>query len=142
MGLLIGMDEAGYGPNLGPLVVTVTVWEVPGSPREFDLWNAMSDVASQTPSKEPLKLQIADSKQVYSPGKGLAALEKSVLSALRMIGCVPTSLAELMDDLKSEISNLKSPTNSVASQSSNSGCVGCPPIWPRSFGVSQMPRPK
>ena len=34
MGLLIGMDEAGYGPNLGPLVVTVTVWEVPGSPRD------------------------------------------------------------------------------------------------------------
>ena len=22
MGLIIGMDEAGYGPNLGPLVVT------------------------------------------------------------------------------------------------------------------------
>ena len=54
MGLLIGMDEAGYGPNLGPLVVTVTEWEVPGSPREFDLWAAMSDIASQSPSKEPL----------------------------------------------------------------------------------------
>ena len=69
MGLLVGMDEAGYGPNLGPLVVTVTVWEVPGSPREFDLWRAMADVAQQTPSKGPLKLQVADSKQGYSPGK-------------------------------------------------------------------------
>ena len=28
MGFLIGMDEAGYGPNLGPLVVAATVWEV------------------------------------------------------------------------------------------------------------------
>ena len=99
MGLLIGMDEAGYGPNLGPLVVTVTVWEVPGSPREFDLWHAMSDVAAQVPSKEPLKLQIADSKQVYSPGKGLAALEKSVLSALRLLDREPTSLAELTEVL-------------------------------------------
>jgi ribonuclease HII len=26
MGILIGMDEAGYGPNFGPLVVAATVW--------------------------------------------------------------------------------------------------------------------
>ncbi len=100
MGLLLGMDEAGYGPNLGPLVVTVTVWEVPGAPREFDLWAAMADVAQQAPTKEPLKLQVADSKQVYSPGKGLAALEKSVLSALRMMGHLPRTLAELAKTLE------------------------------------------
>ena len=28
MAILIGMDEAGYGPNFGPLVVAATVWEV------------------------------------------------------------------------------------------------------------------
>lgn len=28
MGILIGMDEAGYGPNLGPLVVAATSWAV------------------------------------------------------------------------------------------------------------------
>jgi hypothetical protein len=29
MGILIGMDEAGYGPNFGPLVVAATAWQVP-----------------------------------------------------------------------------------------------------------------
>ncbi|MEX2307683.1 MAG: hypothetical protein WD738_08835 [Pirellulales bacterium] len=29
MGILIGMDEAGYGPHYGPLVVAATAWEVP-----------------------------------------------------------------------------------------------------------------
>ena len=95
MGILIGMDEAGYGPNLGPLVVTVTVWEVPGDPRKFDLAAAMSDVAQQTPSKDPLKLHVADSKQVYSPGRGLASLEKSVLSAFRLLERRPATLREL-----------------------------------------------
>jgi hypothetical protein len=28
MGILVGMDEAGYGPNLGPLAVAATAWEV------------------------------------------------------------------------------------------------------------------
>src|SRR3954449_11018765 len=29
MGILIGMDEAGYGPHLGPLVIAATAWHVP-----------------------------------------------------------------------------------------------------------------
>jgi hypothetical protein len=28
MAILVGMDEAGYGPNFGPLVVAATAWEV------------------------------------------------------------------------------------------------------------------
>ncbi len=28
MTFLIGTDEAGYGPNYGPLVVSATVWEI------------------------------------------------------------------------------------------------------------------
>src|SRR5687768_1242409 len=35
MGILIGMDEAGYGPHFGPLVVAATAWEVPEEGSEF-----------------------------------------------------------------------------------------------------------
>jgi len=34
MGFVIRMDNAGYGPNLSPLVLTATVREVPGRPHE------------------------------------------------------------------------------------------------------------
>jgi hypothetical protein len=32
MGILIGMDEAGYGPHLGPLAIAATAWQVPDDP--------------------------------------------------------------------------------------------------------------
>ena len=36
MTLVIGTDEAGYGPNLGPLVVAATVWDVAAAPDDAD----------------------------------------------------------------------------------------------------------
>jgi hypothetical protein len=48
MGFVIGMDEAGYGPNLGPLVLTATVWEVPGRwPKRTDFWQLFADIAER-----------------------------------------------------------------------------------------------
>jgi len=48
MGFVIGMDEAGYGPNLGPLVLTATVWEVPGRwPKRTDFWQVFADIAER-----------------------------------------------------------------------------------------------
>jgi ribonuclease HII len=101
MGLIIGVDEAGYGPNLGPLVITATVWEVPGDPATFDFWGTLKSVicrraprhaaalngdstsaAAVAVRRRVSRLHVADSKQVYSPARGLAPLETSVLALL------------------------------------------------------------
>lgn len=81
MPLIIGLDEAGYGPNLGPLVISATVWEVPIQPQRCDLWQRFADVVSQSADDEG-RLHIADSKQVYSPAKGLSGLELGVMCGL------------------------------------------------------------
>ncbi|MCH7990523.1 MAG: hypothetical protein IID46_15385 [Planctomycetes bacterium] len=99
MGLFIGMDEAGYGPNLGPLVVTVTAWEVPGEPSAFDFWNELNDVVTQSPVRGDPRLHIADSKQVYTPARGLKSLERSVLSAVNLAGFYPAGFRELYGSL-------------------------------------------
>ena len=59
--ILCGMDEAGYGPKLGPLAVGATVLPAP-LPRK------------------PCPVTVADSKKVYTPARGLSALERTVLS--------------------------------------------------------------
>ncbi|QDV15787.1 Hypothetical protein Pan153_04060 [Gimesia panareensis] len=86
MGYLIGMDEAGYGPNLGPLVITASLWEVPGDPREFDFWQALESVISNSrPSRNSDLLHVADSKDVHSSAKGLGPLERSTLPFLQVL---------------------------------------------------------
>ena len=98
MGLVIGMDEAGYGPNLGPLVVTVTRWRVPGPARRFDLRHCFRNVICDERKKDG-QLRIADSKAVYTPARGLAELERGVLAALAMTGIMPKGFHELRSAL-------------------------------------------
>lgn len=95
MGIVIGMDEAGYGPNLGPLVVTVTVWEVQGSPTKVDFWKSFADCVTSAPLRNESRLHVADSKQVYKSGAGLDALERGVSAALHLTNWRPTSFRDL-----------------------------------------------
>ena len=119
---MIGIDEAGYGPNLGPLVVAATVWHVEatqsnGSSRPKDLQSepllpdlAISQATEQPPvdlykrlnelvSTEPKNgsLAIADSKKLYKPQGGLRQLERGVLTALSVTNkSRPTQWSELI----------------------------------------------
>lgn len=100
MALLIGMDEAGLGPNLGPFVVAATVWQVPGPPHDFDFWTAFDTVLTNQPGDDDPRLHIADSKQVFQPHRGVAALERGVCSALRLCGIVADSFGSLCSVLR------------------------------------------
>ncbi len=75
---LIGVDEAGYGPNLGPLVVGATAWRLPAG---GDLDELLADAVIRTPVAGDARLLIADSKAVYQPGGGLTKLERAVYAA-------------------------------------------------------------
>lgn len=101
MGWLIGMDEAGYGPNLGPLVVAATSWSVPGNPRKFDLRKALDSVICEINATDDDRLCIADSKQVYSPAKGIEQLELGVMAMLQQVNLRPASLLELWEQVSS-----------------------------------------
>ncbi len=97
MGLVFGMDEAGYGPNLGPLVITVTAWEVPGIPTQTDFWTDLDSLVARTSeqAKDPSKMFVGDSKEVYTPAKGIELLEQSVLTLLTPLFPPPVSFQEL-----------------------------------------------
>ncbi len=103
MTYLIGTDEAGFGPNLGPLVISATVWQVPDGVQATELYRLLADVVATVPRRgragEPLRVAIADSKSLYQPSKGLRHLELGVLAALGVLDRFPARWSEVWDAL-------------------------------------------
>src|SRR6516225_11485909 len=82
MAWIVGIDEAGYGPNLGPLVMTAVACRVPDDVVNVDLWRLLRQGVRRHGQRDDGRPLVADSKLVYSPSRGLAQLEKTVLAAL------------------------------------------------------------
>ena len=92
--LLIGIDEAGYGPLLGPLVVAGAAFRVERrlEPADADAAGAIVREALAGPCRGPARLLVDDSKRVYGRG-GLAALERAPLALLASLA--PAALDSL-----------------------------------------------
>ena len=97
--VLVGIDEAGLGPILGPLVVSAASFTVPADGLKADFWQLLSDSVSSNKKHLAGRLLICDSKKAYTPSIGIAFLEKTVLSCLCAVSKPPPSVAELVDML-------------------------------------------
>lgn len=111
--ILAGFDEAGYGPRLGPLVVTWTAFRVPDAlvpprqapstarkpakrpePPALCLWKALKSGVRKSATGAATKVWVADSKEVKPRKDGMALLELGALSFLETP--VPTTLGALL----------------------------------------------
>ena len=94
MPYLIGADEAGYGPNLGPLVIATSVWHVSCDPLDCDLYDLLRHVATRSATKtSPKCVTIADSKALYKSGQGIASLERNLLAVIASLKAIATTRA-------------------------------------------------
>lgn len=77
---LMGVDEAGYGPNLGPFVMTAVACRVPADVEAQQLWRVLKGGVRQAKHKADDRLLVDDSKLVYATAAGLGALEVGALA--------------------------------------------------------------
>jgi ribonuclease HII len=82
MAWIIGVDEAGYGPNLGPLVMTSVACRVPDDAPGSDLWQVLRTAVRKAAGDDDGRLVVDDSKKVYGASSGLGGLELGVLASL------------------------------------------------------------
>ena len=100
MAIVAGIDEAGFGPVLGPLVVSASAFAVPDELAGSSLWSVLAASVCQKPSvRAGGKVAINDSKQLYSGLRGKDGprhLERGVLSVLAAGQRLPATLRGLV----------------------------------------------
>jgi hypothetical protein len=99
LAIIAGIDEAGFGPVLGPMLVSATAFAVPDELADISLWKLLSPAVCRSPSKRRTSLPIADSKKLYSGlhgACGIEHLERGVLAMLGAWGKEPRTLEQLL----------------------------------------------
>ncbi|MGB7296524.1 MAG: hypothetical protein WBC70_13125 [Candidatus Aminicenantales bacterium] len=97
-----GIDEAGYGPLIGPLVIARSVFVLDRQNPTLEppsLWSLLSSVVCQKYSDKKGRLAINDSKTLYAPARSLERLERGVLTFLSASGMVPKNLDDLLEKI-------------------------------------------
>jgi ribonuclease HII len=102
--ILAGIDEAGLGPILGPLVMCASVFEVPDELVDQPLWDTLAPAVARKAGRKSTALAIGDSKKLFnrkSP-KALRHLERAVLASLAANDQHPATLADLLGIITSD----------------------------------------
>lgn len=73
---IVGIDEAGYGPNLGPFVMSLVAMEVPTN---CEPWTALSGVVNKATKGAKGKWIVDDSKKVHVSGSDATEIELQVV---------------------------------------------------------------
>lgn len=104
MNCLAGVDEAGLGPVLGPLVVAGIAM---AGPAGHDPWKLLLDHVTRDRHVKG-KVRVADSKRVHQGNHGLERLEETVLTFLTATSDrVPRTLEDLLRLAHCDIDRLK-----------------------------------
>jgi len=99
MAILIGIDEAGYGPILGPLVVSAAGFSLPERLLNQSLWRILSQSVHKKPAGGLGRVVINDSKKLHRGKGNYQLLQRGVLSFLSAESGLgpPATLAQLLN---------------------------------------------
>ena len=80
MAVIVGIDEAGYGPLLGPLVVSAAALKVPDEMVSVSLWRQLEDAVCMSKKGSKGRILINDSKKLHHKTGDYSLLARSVIA--------------------------------------------------------------
>jgi ribonuclease HII len=92
----VGIDEAGYGPNLGPLVMSV-VSAVGPAEAGLDLWADLAGAVCRDHDPTFKLLRVDDSKKILAAPRGRYLLQKTAATLLAAVGRPPGEPVGIID---------------------------------------------
>ncbi len=106
LAIVIGIDEAGYGPILGPLVVSAVVADIPDNLLTQSLWDILRSSITKQRSASAGRIIINDSKKLHKSHGNYKLLQRAVLATIKATSTdqnttpttlqLPTTLGELL----------------------------------------------
>jgi ribonuclease HII len=122
MAWLVGIDEAGYGPNLGPFVMSAVGCRLSGLKTDSNLWTVLRQAVCRANEPADGRIAIDDSKALYNSSKGLTTLERSVAAALGK----PEPFPSVLDDLVGRLQNGRRELDSEIWYTGTKALPACP----------------
>lgn len=98
MAVVAGIDEAGYGPRLGPLVISAAAFEVPDQAADQCLWTRLDAVVTRS-RRDRARIAVDDSKRLFSQATGVRHIERTALAFAAAAGQEATTFQGLLTGL-------------------------------------------
>ena len=94
---IVGIDEAGYGPNLGPLLQAAVAVKLPES--DVAGWDTLNRHVRRHTDRDRKRLLVDDSKRVHSGKNGLEKLEQGLVA---LLGLSATTFGDWLNQIALE----------------------------------------
>jgi len=97
---VLGIDEAGYGPDIGPLVVTSSLFRLSEKYHQQKFWKALSEIISKKTKEFPEKVIVSDSKDIFkNHPKNYLIGEITVLCFYSLLHSLPLNFQEFLQNI-------------------------------------------
>ena len=100
--LVAGIDEVGYGPILGPLVVSSSIFLINEDP-EDNMWQRLDESVGKHKKDLGSRILVCDSKKAYSRQTGLKHLERTVTAFLAQLHLITPNLTAVLPIITNDI---------------------------------------
>ena len=97
---VLGIDEAGYGPDIGPLVVTSSLFRLSEKYHSGKFWETLSEIVSKKTKEFPEKVIVSDSKDIFkNHPKNYLIGETTALCSYCLLYPMPLNFQEFLQNI-------------------------------------------